>query len=212
MPSGRRYFTSYPVVIDQKLSCDIKIIFVQNSKDWTLTNSVTGPYRTKFLAVPLVRMWVKTGICPSLESRSKKPIFLENLTSVAQFWLADSFLAITVYLSVWPSHCTRTRFTVLLSCSGELALHSCPLPGPAFSRLDRLLPIGPRAEQGPALRLLTYARLCGTHRFFKAWGPLPTKIKVNCTVFLTSSFIIIRSGIVTVVIYFDVWSSLFNRS
>jgi len=31
--------------------------------------------------------------------------------------------------------------------------------GPAFSRLDRLLPIGPRAEEGPALRLLTYANL-----------------------------------------------------
>jgi len=28
--------------------------------------------------------------------------------------------------------------------------------GPAFSRLDRLLPIGPRAKGGPVLRLQTY--------------------------------------------------------
>ena len=52
-PTGRRYFTSYPVVIDQKESCDIKMIFVQNSENWTLTTSVTGPSRTKFLAGPL---------------------------------------------------------------------------------------------------------------------------------------------------------------
>jgi len=50
-----RYLTSYLVAIDQKLSCDIEIIFVQNSysKDWTPTTSVTGPYQTKFLAAPL---------------------------------------------------------------------------------------------------------------------------------------------------------------
>jgi len=29
--------------------------------------------------------------------------------------------------------------------------------GPAFSRLDRLLPIEPRAKGGPALRLQTYS-------------------------------------------------------
>jgi len=26
-------------------------------------------------------------------------------------------LALTVYLPVWHSHCTRARFTVLVSCS-----------------------------------------------------------------------------------------------
>jgi len=31
MPTGRRYLTSYPVVTDQKLISDIKMIFVQNS-------------------------------------------------------------------------------------------------------------------------------------------------------------------------------------
>jgi len=48
---------------------------------------------------------------------------------------------------------------------------------PAFSRLDRLLPIGPRAKGGPAVRLLTCAKLhflwrllvqcsCGAHNIF----------------------------------------------
>jgi len=75
-------------------------------------------------------------------------------------------------------------------------------PGPAFSRLDRLLSIGSRAERG----LLTYANctfnwscLCsvgaGTTVFFKR------EIKVNCAV-LTSLFIGIHSGIVTVVIVY----------
>ena len=53
--------------------------------------------------------------------------FLEFLTSAAQFRLIDLLLAITVPLPVWHSHCTRARFTVLVSCSGELAVHSCPL-------------------------------------------------------------------------------------
>ena len=33
----------------------------------------------------------------------------------------------TVYLPVWHSHCTRPRFTVTMSCSDEIAVHSCPL-------------------------------------------------------------------------------------
>jgi len=31
------------------------------------------------------------------------------------------------FLPVWNSHCTRIRFTVILSCSDELAVQSCPL-------------------------------------------------------------------------------------
>jgi len=30
LPIGKRYLISYPVVIDQELSCDIEMIFVQN--------------------------------------------------------------------------------------------------------------------------------------------------------------------------------------
>jgi len=37
----------------------------------------------------------------------------------------------TVYLPVLHSHCTRVRFTVLMSCNDELAVHSCPLQMPA---------------------------------------------------------------------------------
>jgi len=32
----------------------------------------------------------------------------------------------TVYLPVLPSHCTRARFTVAMSCSDDLAVHSRP--------------------------------------------------------------------------------------
>ena len=36
-------------------------------------------------------------------------------------------LAMTLYLLVWHSHCTKARFTVLVWCSDELAVHSFPL-------------------------------------------------------------------------------------
>jgi len=50
MPTGGRYLTSYPAVIDQKSSCDIEMIFVQNclwlnSDDvnaWPLPNKIPG--------------------------------------------------------------------------------------------------------------------------------------------------------------------------
>jgi len=50
--------------------------------------------------------------------------------------------------------------------------------GPAFSRLDRLLPIGPRAKGGSALRLLTYTL---NQKFFLALArdPLPSKTIEN---------------------------------
>ena len=70
----------------------------------------------------------KTGICPSqLEIGTKNQNFLENLTSAAQLRLIDLFIALTVYFPISSSHCTRIRFIVLVSCSGELAVHSFPL-------------------------------------------------------------------------------------
>jgi len=62
--------------------------------------------------------------------------------------------------------------------------------GAASNRLDRLLPLGPRAECGPALHLrkllnLLKLFLCwrrGAHSIFKAWSPILTKVKVNCDV------------------------------
>ena len=47
--------------------------------------------------------------------------------SEAQFRFLDLFLAIIVYLPLWHSHCTGSRFTILVLCSGELLVHSCPL-------------------------------------------------------------------------------------
>jgi len=40
---------------------------------------------------------------------------LENLKSASQFRLIDLILAITIYLPVWYSHCTKASFTVLVS-------------------------------------------------------------------------------------------------
>jgi len=63
--------------------------------------------------------------------------------------------------------------------------------GPAFSWLDRLLPVGPRAEWGPALRLRTYTFnrkcLCSagagpTVRVKCEVCRKPSKTKMNCAV------------------------------
>ena len=53
MPTGRSYLTSYTVVFDQKLSVTSKWSLRKIAKVWTLTTSVTGPSRTKFLTAPL---------------------------------------------------------------------------------------------------------------------------------------------------------------
>jgi len=41
--------------------------------------------------------------------------------------LIDSILAMIVCMPAWRSFWTRARFTVLVSCSDELAVHPCPL-------------------------------------------------------------------------------------
>ena len=76
-----------------------------------------------------VRRGHKTGICPPLEIWTKNQNFLENLKSELNFRLIDLTTALTVYwlVPVWHSHCTRATFTVLVSCSDELAVHSCSL-------------------------------------------------------------------------------------
>jgi len=69
----------------------------------------------------------KTGICPPLEIGIKNQIFLEKTEVgifIPIFWFDscnDSFLP------VWNSHRTRVRFTVIVSCSDEFAVHSCHL-------------------------------------------------------------------------------------
>jgi len=62
-----------------------------------------------------------------LEIEFKNHKFLENLKSAVLFLLIDLILAMTVYLPAMYPYCTRARFTALMSCSDELAVHSCPL-------------------------------------------------------------------------------------
>jgi len=62
----------------------------------------------------------KMGICPTGNWHTNQ-ICLVNLK------LIELILAITVYFPVWHSHCTRAKFTVLVSCHDELlTFHSCP--------------------------------------------------------------------------------------
>jgi len=64
---------------------------------------------------------VKLGI-PPLEIEAKNQTFVENIKSAAQFPV-NLTLPTTLYLPVRHSHCTRARFTVLVACSDELAVH-----------------------------------------------------------------------------------------
>jgi len=64
----------------------------------------------------------------------------------------------------------RNIFCTVVVRAQAIQCHSTCSAGPAFSRLDRLLPIGIRAEGGPALRSLTYASLCEIHSLFSR-GP-----------------------------------------
>ena len=70
----------------------------------------------------------KRAFALSLEIGIRNQIFLEKpevdiLILINWFDSCnDSF-----FLLVWNSHCTRVRFTVIVSCSDELAVHSCPL-------------------------------------------------------------------------------------
>jgi len=69
----------------------------------------------------------KRAFALSLEIGIRNQIFLEKpevgiLIPINWFDSCnDSFVP------VWNLHCTRVRFTVVVSCSDELAVHSCPL-------------------------------------------------------------------------------------
>ena len=73
------------------------------------------------------RAWeAKRAFAPRLEIGIKNQIFLEKLEVGILIPIIDLILAMTVFLLVWNSHCTRDRFTVVVLCSDELAVHSCP--------------------------------------------------------------------------------------
>ena len=65
----------------------------------------------------------KTGVFHPLEIGTKNQKFLE----VSRLIRIDLIIAVTVYLPESHSHCTRTGFTAVVSCSDELAVHSYPL-------------------------------------------------------------------------------------
>jgi len=74
------------------------------------------------------RAWeAKRAFVPRLEIRIKNQISLEKpevgfLIPINWFDSCnDSFLP------VWNSHCTRVRFRVVVLCSYELTVHTCPL-------------------------------------------------------------------------------------
>jgi len=82
-------------------------------------------------------MGVRRGAKQAFAPVRKK--FTENMKSAAQFRLIGLILAMTVYFPVRHSHCTRARFTVLVSCSSELQFTYAPLRGRTWERILLLL-------------------------------------------------------------------------
>jgi len=62
-----------------------------------------------------------------IKDQNKK--IIENMKSAAHYRFTDLalILAMTIYLPVSHSRCTLARLTILVSCSDELAVHSCQL-------------------------------------------------------------------------------------
>jgi len=58
--------------------------------------------------------------------RSKTSKLIENLKLAAKFRLINLIVAMTLYFPSWHRRCTRTRFTVVVSCNDEIAVRSCP--------------------------------------------------------------------------------------
>ena len=51
---------------------------------------------------------------------------VNRTVSMRPFPIVGLILAMTVYLRVWNPHCIKAGFTVLVSCSDELVVHSGP--------------------------------------------------------------------------------------
>ena len=66
-------------------------------------------------------------LLPRLETGIKNQILLEK-TEVGILIPFNWFDSCNdSFFPAWNSHCTRVRFTVIVLCSDELAVHSCPL-------------------------------------------------------------------------------------
>jgi len=79
---------------------------------YKMVNERTGVRR-------VVKCLFPPGIC------EEPTISQKNWRRHLKLRLTDLILAKTVFLSVWDLHCTRVRLTVIVSCSDELAVHSC---------------------------------------------------------------------------------------
>jgi len=107
-------------------------IFV-SSKIFNKTYNNKKPCFPKYVLCPSnLKNWLRpaAGVWNghfTLEIGTKKQKVSDNLKSVSWFRFIDLILAMTLYLPVWHSHCTRASFTVPVRCSDELAVHSCPL-------------------------------------------------------------------------------------
>jgi len=98
-----------------------------------ITDAVRAPLKAEYLhmiffEVHYVSAWASAGgakwaFLPPLEIGTKKQKFLENVKSAFWFWSVGLILGITVCLPIWHFHYKTVRFTVLVSCSDELAVH-----------------------------------------------------------------------------------------
>ena len=73
-----------------------------------------------------VRRGGKCPFCPPGIWDEEPNISQKTWIRHLKFRLIDLIFAMTVFLPVWNSHCTRVRFTIIVPCSDELAVHSCP--------------------------------------------------------------------------------------
>jgi len=58
--------------------------------------------------------------------RSKTSKLIENAKLAVKFRLINLNVSMTLYLPSWHRHCTRTRFTVVVSCNDLIAVRSRP--------------------------------------------------------------------------------------
>ena len=75
-------------------------------------------------------LWASAGgkrAFPPYKIETKHQDSLESMKLVAQFRSVHQIFVMPLHFPVWHSHCTTPKFTVLVSCSGEIAVHSCSL-------------------------------------------------------------------------------------
>ena len=110
----------------------------------------------------------QNGHFPPWKLGLKTNIFLENLMLAGNFRL-NSFNCCNYNLFDGLKHCTRARFTVVVSCNDEIAVRSCTLLCPqrqvaelASGLFDCLSLL---RNDNTTMKLQTFTSSCGTRRF-----------------------------------------------